>query len=176
VDERMCKGAKTAQITIVEFSDFECPYCGAARPVLADFIKRHSDRVRLCYATYPIPVHPNGMTSAQAALYARDQGKFWELHDLLFENQFELSKPTMRRLAESLGLKGAELDKVWSEGRYVDQATQMRELGKASGVESTPTLFINGRPMQIGFSEDLLVHAVDDELEWMAGNNAWVQD
>src|SRR5262249_48593003 len=99
VDPKMCTGAANAKVTLAEFSDFECPFCAAARPILTNFIKENGSKVRLCFASFPLPAHPHAMQAAQAALYARDHGKFWPMHDALFDNQSELSDQMIRALA-----------------------------------------------------------------------------
>jgi protein-disulfide isomerase len=176
IDPRQCLGSEKAQVTIVEFADFECPFCAAAKPMLESFAKEHSAQVRFCYATYPLAAHPNAIPAGQAALFARDHGKFWQMHDLLFEHQDDLGPASLRRLAESLGLDGAAFQKALDSGRYVDELNAMREQGKAAGVTGTPSLRINGRDFKLGLSPALLAHTVDDELEWIAGHNAWVKD
>lgn len=179
IDPRMCKGGADAQVTLVEFSDFECPFCANARLLFDFFIARHGAMVRFCYANFPLASHPNAVLAAQAALFARDQGKFWPMHDLLFDNQADLNKPVLKKLAESLKLSGAELEKVWAENRYVDEINASKEAGKAASVTGTPAVFVNGRAFNtqlFGLSEQMLAHTVDDELEWIAGKNAWIPD
>lgn len=176
VDARMCKGASDARVTLVEFSDFECPFCASVRPLFEAFVARHGQMVKFCYATYPLANHPGGLLAAQAALSAREHGKFWPMHDLLFDHQLELNRQAIRRLYESLGLPGAELEQAWAEGRFLEEINGMKDAAKAAGVTGTPALFVNGREYRLGLSEDVLVHTVDDELEWIAGQGAWVPD
>jgi len=176
VDERMCHGARDAKVTFVEFADFECPYCGFVRPVLEDLVKKHGDKVRVCFIPYPLPVHPNGMPAAVAALVARDKGKFWEMHDQLFANQLALSVPAIKDLAAGLGVPAAEVQKAMDSGKYAAEIASFKELGKTSGVEVTPTLFLNGRVYELARTVEQMDHAADDELEWMSSNNAWAKD
>lgn len=176
IDPRMCKGGADAQVTLVEFSDFECPFCANARLLFDFFIARHGGMVRFCYANFPLASHPNAVSAAQTALFAREGGKFWPMHDLLFDNQADLSKPVLKKLAESLALSGAELEKVWAENRYVDEINASKEAGRAANVTGTPAIFVNGREFKLGLSEEMLAHTVDDELEWIAGKNAWIPD
>src|SRR5262249_32527193 len=149
VDDRMCHGAKDAKVTYVEFADFECPHCGFVRPVLADLVKKHGDKVRVCFVPYPLPGHPNAIPAAIAALVARDRGKFWEMHDQLFANQLALSVPAIKDLAAGLGLPAAEVQKAIDGGKYSAEIAAFREQGKSAGVELTPTIFLNGRPYEL---------------------------
>ncbi|QRK08141.1 thioredoxin domain-containing protein [Archangium violaceum] len=178
VDPRMCTGDAKAPVTLVEFSDFECPYCGKARPVLESFAKKNPTKVRFCNIPFPLPMHPNAVPAGQAVLWARDQGKFWEMHDALFENAQNLSQATIVGLANKLGLKGAELQKALQAGTYAKELDKYKSMGNAANIRGTPSLFFNGRffDLQMGLSEETLNHTLEDELEWRANNNAWAAD
>jgi protein-disulfide isomerase len=178
VDPRMCMGDPKAQVTLVEFSDFECPYCGTARPVLEAFAKKNASRLRFCNVPYPLPMHANAVPAGQAVLWARDQGKFWEMHDALFENARNLSPASIVAIANKLGLKGAELQKALQAGTYAKELEKYKALGTSANIRGTPSLFFNGRAydMQIGLNEEALTHSLEDELEWRANNNAWAAD
>lgn len=171
-DERMCVGPAAAKVTLVEFSDFECPYCAAARPMLQEAVKSHKD-VRLCFQPFPLSGHPHGVPAAQAALFARDNGKFWPMHDALFENQLSLSETFIKDLAKKQGLDVAALAKAMSAGKYSDELTTSKDLGRTAGVDSTPSVYLNGRKLTLMISADSLAAAIDDELEWTDGKNAW---
>lgn len=172
-DERMCMGGgEKPKVTLVEFSDFECPYCGLARPLLEDFVKRRPE-VRLCFAPFPLAGHPNAMVAGQAALFARDQGKFWAMHDALFENQLSLSDSAIKDLVKKLGLDVAAYAKAVAAGRYMDELNGSKDLGKNAGIESTPTLYVNGRKLLLPLSAESLALTVDDELDWLANSSAW---
>jgi glutaredoxin len=172
VDERQCQGPKDAKVTLVEFSDFECPYCAAARPVLEAFVKS-KPQTRLCMMPFPLQMHPNAMLAGQAALFARDQGKFWAVHDALFDNQLSLSESFIRQLVGKHGLDVKAFEKAVAAGKYVDELNASKEAGRQAGVESTPSVYINGRKHSLPLNADALSLAVDDELEWLAGNHAW---
>jgi protein-disulfide isomerase len=178
VDPRMCMGDAKAQVTLVEFSDFECPYCGKARPLLEAFAKKNASRVRFCNVPYPLPMHPNAVPAGQAVLWARDQGKFWEMHDALFENAQNLSTANIVALANKLGLKGAELQKALQAGTYAKELEKYKGMGNAANISGTPSIFFNGRfyDAKMGLTEDALTHSLEDELEWRANNNAWAAD
>jgi len=172
VDDRQCLGPADAKVTMVEFSDFECPYCGAARPILEAFIKTRP-QARLCWSPFPLDQHPNAKLCGQAALFARDQGKFWAIHDGLFENQLSISADFVKQLLVKQGLDLKAFEKAAAAGKYLDELNASKEAGRTGGVDSTPTLFVNGRKHSLGFSPEALGASVDDELEWAAGNSSW---
>jgi protein-disulfide isomerase len=172
VDERQCVGAKDAKVTLIEFSDFECPFCAAARPVLEDYVKQRSG-VRLCMMPFPLAQHPNAMFAGQAALFARDAGKFWAVHDALFDNQLSLSEDFIRQLLAKQGLDLKAFEKVLTAKKYVEELEASKEAGKKAGVESTPSIYVNGRKYPLGLNVESLSLAVDDELDWLTGNSAW---
>jgi protein-disulfide isomerase len=176
VDERMCLGKKDAKVTLVEFSDFECPYCAVARPVLEKFAQENGANVRLCFAPFPLPNHPNATPAAKAALFARDHGKFWELHDLLFENQSRLSPETIRSLAAKLGLSAAEVSKAFESAKYGEELSASKDAGRAAGVDATPSLYVNGRRLNLALTPDVLRQTLEDELEWVSNQNRWATD
>lgn len=173
-DERQCKGPRDAKVTVVEFADFECPACAAARPLIEELGR--SRPVRICYAPFPLQSHPHAVLAGQAALFARDQGRFWAMHDALFENQLSLSEGFIKQLATKVGLDAAALAKVFTANKYVDELNASKEQGKAAGVEMTPTLFLNGRKASLPLAADALTLMVDDELDWVAGNSGWPKD
>ncbi len=174
VDERTCKGSKDAKVTVVEFADFECPYCNAARPMMTELAKR--PQVRVCYMPFPLSAHPNAVPAGQAALFARDAGKFWAMHDALFDNQMSLSETTIKALAKQIGLDPDALAKATAAGKYKDELEASKEAGKNAGVDSTPSVYVNGRKLTLGISMDSLAATVDDELDWVQGSGAWASN
>jgi protein-disulfide isomerase len=172
VDDRMCAGPKESQAVIVEFSDFECPHCAAARPILKEFVKQKTT-VRLCYMPFPLQGHPYSTLAGQAALFARDQGKFWKMHDALFENQLALSEGFIKQLVAKHDLDVKAFAKAVENGQYVDELEATKEAGRLAGVEATPAVFINGRKLVLNLSIDVLGLALEDETEWLAGNRNW---
>jgi protein-disulfide isomerase len=171
-DERQCMGPRDAKVTLVEFSDFECPFCAAARPILEEYVKARPN-LRLCWMPYPLPQHPNATVASQAALFARDAGKFWAMHDALFDNQLSLSEDFIKQLVLKHGLDGKAFEKVIATKKYVDELEASKDWGKKGGVDSTPTIFFNGRKYSLGLNAESLSLAVDDELDWQTGNNTW---
>ncbi|WP_224243736.1 DsbA family protein [Hyalangium gracile] len=176
VDPRMCMGDANAPVTVAEFSDFECPYCGKARPVLEDFARKNPTKVRFCYLPFPLPMHANAIPAGQAALWARDQGKFWEMHDTLFTQQENLSPAALVAIANKLGLPGAKLQEVLKGDAYKQELEGFRAQGKAANITGTPSIFFNGRAYKLVPDLDQLTHSLEDELEWRANNNAWPAD
>jgi protein-disulfide isomerase len=178
VDPRMCMGDANAPVTVAEFSDFECPYCAKARPLLEEFAKKNPSKVRFCYLPFPLPMHANALPAAQAALWARDQGKFWEMHDALFANQQNLSPAALPAIADKVGLPGAKLQEALKAGTYLKEVEGFRAQGQAANLRGTPSMFFNGRAyeLEMGLEQEQLTHSLEDELEWRANNNAWAAD
>ncbi|MAQ19223.1 MAG: hypothetical protein CMN30_31035 [Sandaracinus sp.] len=144
-----------ADVTIVEFSDFECPFCRQAHPLLTAVAREHSDRVAFVFMNYPLSMHEHSRDAARAALAAQKQGKFWEMHDILFENQTELAPSDIEGYARQVGL---DMDRFHAdlEDEALDAAIDgTRAQGQELGVNGTPRIFVNGRP----FSEP--VEALD---------------
>ena len=175
LDERTCTGPKDAKVTLAEYSDFECPYCGAARPMLEALVKEKAG-VRLCYLPFPLSGHPNAMPAGRAALYARDHGKFWQMHDALFENQTRLNPQLIKELGKGIGLDPQGLQKAIEGTGYDEELKASKDAGVAAGVDSTPSLYVNGRKLTLMIDPSVLVHTVDDELEWQANKGAWAAD
>ena len=136
-------------MTLAEFSDFECPHCALTRPVLEKFASDNASRVRLCWLSFPLTQHPNAMPAAQAALLARDKGKFWVVHDALFENQGRLSPDVIQSILQGAGVSAADWKKAQSTSSYREQAEAQRAAGVAAGVDATPTVFVNGRKLDL---------------------------
>ncbi len=138
------RGAEDAPVTIVEYGDYECPYCAAAAPVLRQLVDESDGRVRLEFRNFPLADrHPYALTAALAAEAAGDQGAFWPMHDLLFTKQDRLRDPDLRLYAEHLGLDGERVVGEPAQA-YADRVEADFAAGLAAGVEGTPTLFVDG--------------------------------
>jgi hypothetical protein len=175
VDEKMCRPAK-GKVTVVEYSDFECPHCVAARAPLEELAKKRESSVRVCYAPFPLEGHSHAFQAATAALYARDKGKFWAMHDALFDQKAQLSVPLILELAGKVGLNAKELSKAIESGRYRQELQSWKESGKAAGVEATPSIFFSGRKYNLPIDFASLSHSLADEVEWMDNRGAWAAD
>jgi len=171
VDERQCRGK--GPVTLVEFSDFECPHCALLRPALEKFASDNSTRVKLCWMSFPLSQFPNSMPAAQAALLARDKGKLWPVHDAIFENQRRLSPDVLQEILVKAGIPAAEWKKAQADRTYQEQAEAQRSAGVAAGVNATPTVFVNGRKLDLAPSPEILAITVDDELDWQKTRGTW---
>lgn len=139
------RGAIDAPVTLIEYGDFECPYCAAAQPVLDEVVAASDGGVRLIFRNFPLhEIHPYALTAALAAEAAAAQGKFWPMHDLLFAHQARLSDWDLAKYATKLGLDGTTVigDPAQPHG---DKVEADFALGVAAGVQGTPTVFINDR-------------------------------
>jgi protein-disulfide isomerase len=137
-------GPKDAKVTIVEFSDFECPFCSRAADVTHKVKEKYSDKVRFVFRQYPLSFHPNAHTAAEAALAANAQGKFWEFHDKLFANQKALGREQLEGYAKELGLDVSKFKKALDDKTYAGTVDGELKLGEEVAVDGTPTMFLNG--------------------------------
>jgi protein-disulfide isomerase len=138
------QGPANAPITIVEFSDFQCPFCSRVEPTLKQLLKDYPGKVRLAFRQNPLPFHQNAPSAAKAALAAQEQGKFWEFHDLLFENQKDLSENNIKKLAEQSGLNMNKFEKSWQSNKFDTQIAEDMNFAKSHQATGTPAFFING--------------------------------
>jgi protein-disulfide isomerase len=129
---------------MVEFGDFECPYCGAAEPTVKKVLATYSDDVALVFVNFPISFHQYAMGAAEAFLAAAIQGKGWEMHDQMYANQAALSDADLDRYAQIIGLDMGQFDKDRSSPEIAGEVTQDKNLGLSLGVNSTPTFNIGG--------------------------------
>ena len=139
------QGPAKAPVTIVEYGDYECPYCGQAYSITKALQERLGDQLRFVFRNFPLAeAHPHAEHAAEAAEAAAAQGKFWEMHDLLYENQDALEDEDLVRYAQTLRLDVPRFVKGMEEHRYEDRVREDFSSGVRSGVNGTPTFFING--------------------------------
>jgi len=138
------RGAKDAKVTIVAFSDYECPYCSAGEKSIAEVLAAYPNDVKLVFRDYPLPFHPEAPKAAEAAHCAKDQGKYWEMHDKLFANQKALKIADLKGYAKDLKLDVAQFDKCLDSGEKAKIINESIEAGKKLNVSGTPAFFING--------------------------------
>jgi protein-disulfide isomerase len=139
-------GASDAPITLLEYGDFECPQCAAARPVLESLVDEDPATIRLIFRHFPVTtVHPHAALAAEAAEAAGAQGKFWEMHDMIFSNQPDLEYEDLRWCAESIGLDVLRFDDDMAAHTFRPEIRRDFRRGIQDGVNGTPTLFIDGR-------------------------------
>lgn len=159
------KGKADAPVTIVEFGDFECPPCGRAYAVLKQVHETYPDDVRIVFEQFPLSIHPNARKAAEASLCARDQGKFWEMHDQMFENQKSLSVDGLKTLASQVdGLDVAGFNACLDDGRQAAAVEQDVQQGARLGVGGTPAFFVNGRVISGVPTFESLAEIIDEEL------------
>ena len=139
------KGPKDAKVTIVEFSDFECPFCSKVPPNVEQVLDAYPKEVKFVYKEFPLSFHKNAMNASRAALAAHRQGKYWEMHDKMFENQRGLQLDKLKTYAEAIGLDVAKFEKDMADPKVQQQIDADMKLARSIGVTGTPTLFINGR-------------------------------
>ncbi len=139
------RGSQMAPVTIVEFSDFECPYCGRAHPIVQQLLREFEGRVRVVFKHYPLSAHPHAMPAARAAVAAGNQDQFWPMHDLLFEHQRQLEEEDLIGYAEQLGLDMDRFRADMAATETQDRVEADKDAGREAGVEGTPTFFVNGR-------------------------------
>ena len=160
-DRDHIRGPEEAPVTLLEYGDFECPYCGQAEPIVRELLQSFGADLRYVFRHLPLAdVHPSAQMAAEAAEAAGAQGKFWEMHDLLLDHQDELNPPALRRYADDLGL---DADRFWEDVRTREFAPHIAEdvrTADESGVAGTPTFFINGRRHQGAYDVDTLNTAV----------------
>ena len=138
-------GPDDAPVTLVEYGDFECPSCGAAYPVVERVRARMGDRLRYVFRNFPLSeMHPHAEHAAEAAEAAGVEGKFWEMYRMLFEHQERLDDRSLARYAEAIGLDGTRLARELDAGAFAETVRQQFMSGVRSGVNGTPTFFING--------------------------------
>jgi protein-disulfide isomerase len=138
------RGNAAAPVTVVVFTDFQCPYCAAAHPVIEQVTQSYGERVRLVVRDFPLPQHNNARKAAEAALAANAQGKFFEYVEILFKNQAALDVPTLKNYATQLGLDRAKFDGALDRGQFSAQVEKDIADGQFYGVDSTPAIFVNG--------------------------------
>ena len=139
-------GPKDAKVVVVEFSDFQCPYCAEVYPVIKELARKYKDQVLFVYRDFPlIDTHPQATLAALAANCSQEQGKFWEMHDRIFENQDKLNEVNLASWAVQIGLNSLQFSSCMGSGKYLPEIEADLQEGIAFGVEATPTFFINGR-------------------------------
>jgi protein-disulfide isomerase len=159
-------GASHAPVTIVEYGDFECPNCKQAAPAVKLLLERFAGRTRAVFRHFPLEeVHPHALGAALAAECAGGQGKFWEMHDLLFANQDHLKINQLHSYAERLQLDMARYTAEMDDQVYLQRIREQMEGARRSGVRATPTFFVNGRLQDVSFGMRALFDAVEAALQ-----------
>jgi len=158
------RGNAAAPVTILEFSDFQCPYCVRSRPTVAKIRETYGDKVRWAFRHFPLDFHDKAEKAGEAAACAGDQGKFWEMHDRLWASTQKLSVPDLKEHAVALGLDAAAFDECLDSGRHAGLVERDEEAGQGYGVSGTPAFFVNGRPLVGAQPFEAFEQVIDDEL------------
>lgn len=159
------RGPPDAPVTIVEFSDFQCPYCGRFTPVLRQVLAAYPTKVRLVYRYFPLStIHPEAQKAAEAAACASNQGKFWEMHDTLFAEQGDLGVIALKEKGKRLGLDAALFDQCLDGGMASPVVAADVDAGAKLGIGATPTSFVNGRFVDGAVTFEQMTALIDDEL------------
>jgi len=158
------KGPADAPVTIVEFADYQCPYCKRAHPEIARLLNEYGDKVRYVFRDYPLDFHPRAVPAGIAARCAGDQGKYWEYHNDLMEASGDLSDQDLKARAERVGLDAEKFNECYASGSHNPAVQTGFQDGKALGVTGTPSYFINGRMLVGAQPYQELKKVVDEEL------------
>jgi protein-disulfide isomerase len=156
------EGSADAKCTLVEYGDYECPHCGRAYPIVKRVQKHFGKKLRFVFRNFPLrEIHPHAESAAESGEFAGAHGKFWEMHDALFENQEQLGGALYLKLAQQLGLSPEELRAAVENREYLERVKADFSGGVRSGVNGTPTFFINGKRHDASFEYEDLVAAID---------------
>ncbi len=169
-------GDPTAPVTLVEFSDFTCPYCQMLRERLEAFVRARRDRVKLFYKPFPLASHPRSLEAALASEWAREKGFFWPMHDLLFSRPYALDDASLAEMAAEVGGDPADLKKALATQRYKARIAASQLEARRAGINATPTLYFDGRYYLLpDWSEESLEFTLRDEEEWRT-TGGWERD
>ena len=159
------KGNKDAPIQIVEYSDFQCPYCSRVNPTLAQVQETYGDKVAMSFRNFPLPMHKEAPRAGEASYCAQDQGKFWEYHDVLFENQRAQKDEDLKKYAAQAGLDAAAFDACLTANKYADRVEADKKSGEMFGVSGTPAFFINGVFVNGARPFEAFAEVIDEEIK-----------
>ena len=159
-------GHPSAPVTIVAFSDFQCPFCARVEPSLKEIHKLYGDKVRIVWKDFPLtPIHPEAFKAAEAAHCAAEQGRYWEFHDRLFAHQERLGVEVLKAHASALGMDGGTFARCLDSSRYEPRVREGMEAGQKLGIEATPTMFVNGRIVSGAQPVDVFAKVINEELD-----------
>ena len=161
-DRDHLQGPADAPVTLLEYGDYECPYCGAAYPIVKEVQARIGDRLRFVFRNFPITTsHPHAEQAAEAAEAAAAQGSFWRMHDVLYENQKRLRDEDLRTYAKQVGLDLDVFDRELAEHVHAARVQEDFMSGVRSGVNGTPTFYVNGARYDDSYDLDTLLGALE---------------
>ncbi len=165
-DDDPARGPEDARVTVIEFADFQCPYCGRFHSqTLPLILQEYGDRIRFVYRDFPLTAsHPFAEKAAEAGECAHEQGKFWEYHDVLYLNQGALDRASLGRYAQNLGLDTGTFDRCLDSGKYAAEVANDLQAGAAAGVRGTPAFFVNGELISGAQPYNVFKTAIDAAL------------
>ena len=164
VEGHPSKGPQGAPIELIEFSDFQCPFCQRANPTVEQVLKTYGSRIHFVYRHYPLPTHPNARPAAEAAACAAEQGRFWEYHDQLFANASRLADADLKQHAVTAGLDAAKFNACVDAHKFKAEVDKDVAEGNQAGVTGTPAFFINGRALEGAQPFEAFKRVIDEEL------------
>jgi protein-disulfide isomerase len=158
-------GPRSAPVQIVEFSDFQCPFCGRVVPTIKQIEDKYNGKVRLSFRNFPLPFHPFAEGAAEAGAAANAQGKFWQMHDKMFANQQKLDRASLEQYASEIGLDVGKFKADLDSGKYKDEVNKDVQYAKTVNVNGTPAFFINGHFINGAMPLESFEKVIDDELQ-----------
>jgi protein-disulfide isomerase len=159
------RGPVSAKITIVEFSDFQCPYCAKATVAVKEILNKHPNDVRFIFKQFPLDIHSQAAVAAEASLAAQAQGKFWEMHDKLYANYRAINKAHILTWAQELGLDLTRFKSDLDSHKYLARITAEEKQGEDAGVAGTPTFYINGKKLNSSFEVAIVEPVIQAEMK-----------
>lgn len=162
---RHITGKKNAKVTVVEYSDFQCPFCERAYPTMKQLVQEYGDRISVEFRHFPLSFHPFAAKAAEASECAAEQGKFWQFHDYAFEHQTALSFDALKQWAGAIGLNTSKFNTCLDSGKYAAKVAAQQAEGEQLGVNGTPTAFINGKSVVGAQPYEVFKQAVEDALK-----------
>lgn len=165
------KGPEDAPVTLMEFADFQCPFCARNLPLVAQILDAYPEKVKFVYKEFPLTsIHQNAMNASKAALAAKRQGKYWEMHDKLFENYQNLSEDNLKKVAAEVGLDVEQWEKDYKSPEVEKDVQDDMRLAAQSDVRGTPTMFVNGKRVA-NRSFDGIKIMIEEALKEKGGDN-----
>jgi protein-disulfide isomerase len=162
-------GGEKAPVTVVEFSDFQCPFCSRAADTVGDLKKKYGDKVKVVFRHFPLPMHKDARGAAEASMCVNEQGsaKFWKYHDLLFKNQDKLDNASLEKFAKDAGADTKKFKECFDSKKFAAAVQKDMEYGEKVGVKSTPTFFINGELISGALPLEAFSESIDEQLSAM---------
>jgi len=160
-------GKEDASVTIVEFSDFQCPFCSKAADTVNQIKKKYGGKVKIAFKHFPLPMHPEARPASEASMCVHEQkaDKFWAFHDMVFKNQSKLDAASLEGYAKSVGVDVAKFSECVKSKKYADLVQKDLEYGEKLGVKSTPTFFVNGEILSGALPVEAFSEAIDEALK-----------